>query len=171
MWSKNSRYLQFFQKVFIYLSITFFPVLETLRFDFSPPLLNRSKTLPFHRYLQFWEEEKVSAVQVRWKRWLKQWLRFCHAQGSMCVSWNVIMVQNLWLLFHNSVRFWWIASRNRLITSRIHNVPCHCNWRKQWAKPSHLTELDVLFSVFVQWKRWFRHDYDFVFEQELTHNH
>ena len=31
---------------------------------------------------------------------------------------------------------------------RIHDAPCHCNRRKQWANPSHFTELEqVLFSV------------------------
>ena len=31
--------------------------------------------------------------------------------------------------------------------ARIHDATRHCNWRKQWVKPSHLTELDVLSSV------------------------
>ena len=29
----------------------------------------------------------------------------------------------------------------------IHDAPHHCNRRKQWAKPSYLTELDVFFSI------------------------
>ena len=54
------------------------------------------------------------------------------------------------------IGFWRIIYRNRRITdlrwpydlvARIHYTPRHCNRRKQWAKPSHLTKLDVPFSV------------------------
>ena len=35
------------------------------------------------------------------------------------------------------------------LAARVHDAPCYCNRRKQWAKPSHLSELDVIFSVLV----------------------
>ena len=34
------------------------------------------------------------------------------------------------------------------LVARIYDAPRHCNRRKQWANPPHLTELDVLFSGF-----------------------
>ena len=54
----------------------FFPIIETLLkrafwyrqqllFRFIFYLLKRSKTLSFHRCLQFWEEKKVSGGRVR----------------------------------------------------------------------------------------------------------
>ena len=75
-----------------------FLILETLRkrafwflFRFFFYLLNRSKTLFFHRSLQFWEEEKVSGGQIMWFRWLRNKHR--------CVSWCFVMVQNPGLVF------------------------------------------------------------------------
>ena len=99
MWTKNHRYIQFYQKVFICLSITilphsklpplryntlrqaFFPIHETflkgtfwyrhrLLFRFFLYLFNQSKMLSFHRCLQFCEEEKVSGGHVQWIRWV-----------------------------------------------------------------------------------------------------
>ena len=59
---------------------------------------SRSKTLSFHRCLQFWEEEKVSGGQVR----LSYDYGFVFGQKlkhkHRCMSWCVIMVQNPWLV-------------------------------------------------------------------------
>ena len=109
----------------------FFPILETLLkcafwycqkllFRFFFYLLNCSKTLYFLQCLQFWKEKKVSGGQVRWIRWLRHDYGFVfytktYAQALMC---ELVLDQNPWLVFHNSMRFWLIASRNRRITSR-----------------------------------------------------
>ena len=107
----------------------FFPILETLLkrvfwyrqqllFWLSFYLLNPSKTLSFHRCLQFWEKENVSGGQVQWIRWLRHDCGFVFGQKLMhnyrIVRWCVIMVEND-RAFHNSVRFWRIASCNRRI--------------------------------------------------------
>ena len=74
-------------------SRTFFPILKTLLkrqqllFRFFFYLLNSSKTLYFHRWLQSWEEEKVSEGAKS------------SEFGGWGVSWCVIMVQNSWLVF------------------------------------------------------------------------
>ena len=89
----------------------FFPILEILLkhtfsyrqqllFRFFFYLLNRNKTLSFHRCLQFCEEEKVSGCQVRWLRHdygfvFGQKLSYEHR----CVSGCVIIVQNPRLVF------------------------------------------------------------------------
>ena len=139
VWSKNNRYFKIIQKVFIYLPITilspsrevtldvihlcqgFFPILETVLkhafwyrqqflFQFFFHFLNRSKTLSFHRCLQFWEEEKVSGGQVWWIRWLRHDYGFVFGQTLMhkhrymwvgALSWCKI---HDWF-FHNSVSF------------------------------------------------------------------
>ena len=88
----------------------FYPILklafryrQQLLFRFFFYLRNRSKTLSFHRYLQFWEEEKVSGIQVRWKRWLRPDYGFVFAQKltykHRSVSWCIIMMQNPWLVY------------------------------------------------------------------------
>ena len=107
----------------------FFPILETspkrafwycqqLLFRFFFYLLNHSKTFSFHPCLQFWEEENVRGVdQVQWIRRLRHDYGFVF--GQKLVSWCVIIVQNPWLaFFHNSLRFWRIALRNRRLSSR-----------------------------------------------------
>ena len=73
--------------------------------------------------------------------------------------WCVIMMQNSWLVFpqfctfptnyfaqaaHN-FKVVFLIDRTTRTVARIHDAPHHCNRRKQWAKPSHLTEFDVLF--------------------------
>ena len=113
----------FFKKVFIYqqlscpfkvthlkyhtLMLVFLPVLEALPkhafwyclqllFRFFFYLLNRSKTLSFHRCLQFLVEEKVSGDQVRWIRWWRHDYGFVFGQKlthkHRCVSLCIIMV-------------------------------------------------------------------------------
>ena len=95
----------------------FFPIVETilkctfwyrqqLLFRFLFYFLNRSKMLSFHRYLQFWEEEKVSGDQDRWIGWLRHDYGFVFGQkfthkhhGAKSNNW----------FFHNSVTFWRIA--------------------------------------------------------------
>ena len=116
-------------------------------------VLNRSKTLSFHRCLQFWDEDKVSGGQVRWIRWKT------HAQASICeqvryhgarsmIVFSIILWVSDDLLRANgaylqgSISYWQYD-----LVARIHDAPRHCSLRKQWAKPSHFTELDVLFSV------------------------
>ena len=166
----------------------FFPILETLLkhalwyrqqhlFQFFFYLLNCTKTLSFHRRLQCREEENVSGGQVRWIRSVVEaWLWFLfrpksHAQHR-CVSRCVIMVQNPWLVFPefcaflsncveqsaHSFKVVFLIYRTTL-WQRIHDAPRHCNRWKQWVKPSHLTELDVLFvglgsSGRFHWNDW-----------------
>ena len=90
----------------------FFPILETLLkhafwyrqqllFWFFFYLLNYSKTLSFHRYLQFREEEKVSGCQDPCIRWLRHDYVFVLAKNSRtsivewagALSWCKIMLQ------------------------------------------------------------------------------
>ena len=71
----------------------------------------------------------------------------------------VIMVQNPWMVSAQFSAFLMncyaqsahkviiLIDRMTLWQARIHNALRHFNWRKQWAKLSHLTDLDVLFSV------------------------
>ena len=132
VWSKNNSYFIFFFKKYLFInthlvsfkvtSLRYNTLMPAFFFQFSKHfwnplfdianeplfrfflyLLNHSKTLSFHRCLQFWEEEKVSGCQVQWIRWLR------HDYGSVfgqklthkhrCVSWCVIMLQNPWLVF------------------------------------------------------------------------
>ena len=99
------------------LMTAFFPILETLlkrtfwnrqqRLSllwFLFHLLNRSKTLYFHRCLQLWEEEKVSGGQVQHIWWLRRDYDFvCFDQklthNHRSVSSCIIMGQNPWLVF------------------------------------------------------------------------
>ena len=100
----------------------FFSIFETVlncSFSYHQQLLwfffyflNHSKTLSFHRCLQFWEEEKSQSV------WWAGAFSYCKIY---------------YWFFQNSTRFW--------------RTPRHCNQRKQWVKPSHLTEFGVLFPV------------------------
>ena len=117
--------------------------------------LNHSEMLSFHRCFQFWEEEKVSGVQVRWIRWLRHDYGLVFDQKlthkHRCVSWCFVMVQNPGLVFCAFLTncfaqsyYYWPYD----LVARIHDTPRHCNRRKQRSKPSHLTELDVRISVF-----------------------
>ena len=120
-------------------------------------LLNRSKMLPFSGVFSF------GKCQVRGIRWLRHDYGFVFGPNLMhkhqCVSWWLNMVQNPWLVFPKFYAFLtnsFVAIRAQLqgsipywphnLVARIHDAPCHCNLRKQWAKPSHLTKLSVLFS-------------------------
>ena len=82
------------------LTPTFFAILETLLkrafwyrqqllFRFFFYLLNRSKTLSFPECLRFWEEQKVSASQVRWIRWLRHDYGFVFGQKFKHKHWCV----------------------------------------------------------------------------------
>ena len=60
-----------------------------------------TKTHTFHRSLQFWEKEKICGIQVRWIQW---WIAVLSLAKNSCtsvdvLSWYVIMLQNLWLIF------------------------------------------------------------------------
>ena len=76
---------------------------QQLLFQFFFYLLNRSKTISFHRCLRFWQEEKVSGGQVRKIRWLRHDYGFVFGQKlthkHRCVSCCLIMEQNPWLVF------------------------------------------------------------------------
>ena len=89
-----------YTRIYIHMS-AFLPILETLLkrafwyrqqllFRFFFYLLNRSKTLSFHRCLQFWEEEKISGGQAWWIRWLRHEYGFVFGQKlthkHLCVS-------------------------------------------------------------------------------------
>ena len=115
------------------LMLAFFPILETLLkcafwycqqllFRFFFYLFNRSKIHSFHRFTQFWKEQKVSGCQVRW---IRGWgmitvLFLAKNSGTSIDAWAGALA---WCkiydwFFHNSMRFWRIASRNRRINSR-----------------------------------------------------
>ena len=68
-------------------------------------LFNRSKTLSFHRCLQFWEEDKVSGGQVRRIRWLRHNYGFVFGQKltykHRCVSWCVSLTNCFAQSAHN----------------------------------------------------------------------
>ena len=124
------------------LMLAFFPILETLLkrafwyrqqllFRFFFYLLNRSKTLSFHRCLQFWEEGAKSGEYGGWGI-ISVLLVAKDSRTSIDVwagalSWCKI---HDWF-FHNSVHFWRNASRNRRITSRLYSLstlrPCGKN--------------------------------------------
>ena len=96
---------------------------------------------------------------------VETWLRFCFLPQKLtpkhrCLSWCVITVQNPWLVFLQFYAFLMncfaqLAHNFKVVfhidhttwLARIRDAPCHCNRRKQWAKPLHLSEIDVLFSV------------------------
>ena len=101
---------------------------------------------------------------------VEAWLWFLFLDKNSRTSIDVWAGALAWVKIHDwfchkSVRFWWIGSRNRRIfkayiqgsipywpyklVARIQDAPRHYNRSKQWAKPSHLTEIDVLFSVLV----------------------
>ena len=117
---------------------TFFPILETLMkrgfwyrqqflFRFWFYLLNRSKTLSFHRCLQFWEEEKVRASQARWIQWLRHVYTFVVGQkpksmiSFSTILWHAIAIeenseQNLYICpnltcFFRSWLYWALSLR------------------------------------------------------------
>ena len=112
----------------------FFPILKTLLkhvswyrqdllFRFFFYLLNRIKKLSIHRCLQFCEEEKVSGEPSSVNTAVEAWLRFLVLAKSPPTSIKMLTGTLLcckihdWV-FHNSVRFWRIALRNRRITLR-----------------------------------------------------
>ena len=81
-----------------------------------------------------------------------------------CVKWCVIMVQIHDWFFHNSVHFWWIASRNRRITSRQYSLvtvwPCRKNsWYEQnlHIRPNLTCLAHVLLSF-----RWLGFGFDVI---------
>ena len=47
-------------------------------------------------------------------------------------------------LLRGSIPYW-----THDLVARIHDASHHCNWRKQRAKPLHLTELGMFFSILV----------------------
>ena len=151
----------------------FFPILETLLkrafwyrqqllFRLFFYLLNHSKTLSFHQCLQFWEEEKVGVCQGQWMRWLRHDFGFVQilTHEPPYVTWCVIMVQNPWLDFPQFCVFltncFMQSAYNFKVVFLIERTTLWqefmmyyaiCNRGKQWTKPSHLTELGLLFSV------------------------
>ena len=168
---------------------------QQLLFQFLFYLLNRSKTLSFHRSLQFWEEEKSqrgpSLVNTVLEPWL--WLYFWPKTYTQASKWEMVryygakftidfsiilcvseeLHHTIGLELQNSIPFWPCN-----LVARIHDASRHCNRRKQWAKSSHLTELDVFFRFWLFWtlplgwsnfgfnviviQPWFNTSYDLV---------
>ena len=95
---------------------------------------------------------------------VESWLRFFFCQKlthkHRCVSWCANMMQNLWLVVPQFYAFltncFALSAYNFKVVLFIDPTTlwqefimawCHCIQREQWAKPLHLCELDVLFSV------------------------
>ena len=105
----------------------------------------------------------------------------------MCVTWCVIMKQNSWFLFLEFFEFltndFSQSPHNLKVIFLIDHTTLwqafirHCNRRKQWAKPLHLTELEVVSSVlafletfigiFGLWFQWHSHHSWFVASCDL----
>ena len=64
--------------------------------------LDRGKSPSFHGSFEFWEQEKVAGVQVRWIRWLRH--DYCVVLGQKitdkqrCVSRCIIVMQKPWIV-------------------------------------------------------------------------
>ena len=173
VWSKNNRYFKFVLSIYLFFNsylLTFkepsfkyytlmpafssipetlpkraFWYRQQLLFWFFFYLLNRSKTISFHRYLQFLEEEKVSEFQVRWIWWLRHCYSFVFGQKwkSIDLRAGALSLCKIhdWL-FHNSICFLRNASllsaRSWYTTSNFHiwpNLTCFFRSWLFWTLP------------------------------------
>ena len=110
-----------------------------------------------HWCLQFYEEKKFNGGQVQWIRWLILFLaknsRTSIDVWASALSWYQI---HAWF-FHNSQELLRAPLQGCILywpynlVTELHGAPRHCNRRKQLAKPSYMTDLDVLFSSLFFW--------------------
>ena len=141
VWLKNNRYFQFFSKsIYLFnnnclllfkvtplrydtLLPALFPILETLLkrvFWYPQPII--AKRFPFNGVFSFGKRKKsAGARSFEYDGWGMITVLFLakNSRTSIDVWANVLSWCKIYdRFFHNSVRFWRIASRNWRITSR-----------------------------------------------------